>query len=127
MPEYVVMGASLSCTMGAAPSTLNVIRPTILIKSKPAATIMDFAPMSNIMPFGMCKAPSNPAVIAATAAASGVFTQAPCIPATSSPWTPGNMKVKIQNMPALMSNCKCLCTWGGSISISFAGQVQVTG
>lgn len=127
MPEYVVMGANMSCSFGASPATLNVIRPTISISSKPAATIMDFAPMSNIMPFGMCKAPSNPAVIAATSAASGVFTQAPCIPATAAPWTPGNAKVLIQSQPALMANCKCLCTWGGSISITFAGQVKVTG
>ena len=39
----------------------------------PAANIMDHVPMVNIMPFGMCITPSNPAVAAATAAALGVL------------------------------------------------------
>lgn len=127
MPEFVVMGATMQCTFGVAPAVLNVIRPTVLIGGKPAATIMDFAPIANIPTFGMCSAPSNPAVIAATSAALGVFTPAPCVPNTVAPWMPPNTKVLIQNQPALMSNCKCMCLWGGSISVTFAGQMTVSG
>lgn len=127
MAQYVVMGASLMCSFGTAPSSLMVIRPTITIGGKPAATIMDYAPMSNIMPFAMCSSLANPQVAAATTAASGVLTPMPCIPNTVAPWIPGNPKVLIQNFPALMSDCKCLCLWAGNISISFAGQVTVTG
>ena len=127
MAQFVVMGASLRCTFGLAPSTLTVIRPTVLIGGKPAATIMDYAPMANIMPFGMCTTQSNPTVAAATAAALGTPTPAPCIPATVAPWIPGNPKVLIQNQPALMSTCTCLCTWGGQISVTFAGQAKVNG
>ncbi len=126
MAQFVVMGATMQCTFGVAPAVLSVIRPTVLIGGKPAATIMDFAPMANIPTFGMCSAPSNPAVIAATSAALGVFTPAPCVPVTVAPWVPPNPKVLIQNQPALMSNCKCMCAWGGSISITSPGQFTVS-
>jgi hypothetical protein len=63
-------------------------------------------------------------VIAATAAALGVLTPMPCIPATTAPWTPGNPTVLIGNMPALNNGSKCLCTWAGIISILVPGQFQ---
>ena len=72
MAKQVVMGAMLKCSFGIAQSSLIVIpkgTPTI-IEGKLAATIMDFAPIANIPPFGMCSSPANPAVIAATAAAA---------------------------------------------------------
>jgi hypothetical protein len=81
--------------------------------------------MTNVMMFGMCKAPTNPAVIAATAAASGVFTQAPCVPATASPWVPGSPTVMIGGKAALNSTSKLMCTWLGVISVNFAGQATV--
>ena len=63
MAKYVCMGAMLKCTFGMTPSTLMVtvpLRP--MIQNKPKATIMDFAPMVNILPFGMCQSLSNPTV-----------------------------------------------------------------
>jgi hypothetical protein len=33
--------------------------------------------------------------------------------------------VMIGNMPALNSTSKCMCNWGGVISITFPGQVTV--
>ena len=63
MPKYVCMGATLKCTFGMTPSTLMVtvpLRP--MIQNKPKATIMDFVPLANILPFGMCQSPSNPTV-----------------------------------------------------------------
>ena len=123
MPPLVVSGAMLSCSFGVAPSSLTVL-PAKLTNAggPPAATIMDFAPMVNIMPFGMCQTPSNPQVAAATAAALGVLTPQPCIPVTTSPWTPGAPTVMIGNMPALNATSKCMCTWGGVISITNPGQ-----
>lgn len=93
--------------------------------NKPAATIMDNIPMKNIPPFAMCSAPSNPAVIAATAAKLGVFTPAPCVPVTSAPWMPGSATVMIKNKPALNSTSKLMCNWGGVIQVTFAGQATV--
>jgi hypothetical protein len=129
MPELVVNGAQLSCTFGVAPSPLTVIPtgPPIQAGGQLIAKITDFVPTVNVAPFGMCSAPSNPAVIAATSAALGVFTPAPCIPATASPWAPGSPKVAVGGVPAVTSTCRLTCMWGGQISVVQAGQVKVTG
>jgi hypothetical protein len=82
--------------------------------------------MLNIMPFGMCQSPSNPQVAAATAAAMGVLTPQPCIPATTSPWTPGAPTVQINHFQALNNISICICMWAGVISISNAGEQTLT-
>ncbi len=127
MPQLVVMGASCQCTFGTTPGTLTVTPENKTQGSMvPAATIMDHVPMKNLASFGMCSSPSNPTVAAATAAAAGVLTPQPCIPATSAPWTPGCSSVLINNKPALNSTSKCMCNWGGVISITSAGQTSIT-
>lgn len=125
MAKQVVAGAQLTCSYGAAPAVLSVLpADKVTVEGRPAATIMDHKPNVNIPPFGMCSAPTNPAVIAATSAASGVFTPAPCVPATTSPWIPGSPKVMIGNKPALNSTSKCLCTWLGQITIANPGATK---
>ncbi len=124
MPMQVCTGAMLMCPFGVAPSTLNVTSdPTVTTSGMPAATIMDFAPMVNIMPFGVCMTPSNPEVAAATAAALGVLTPMPCIPATVAPWIPGTPTVIKGGFPALDNTSTLMCMWGGVITITFPGQV----
>lgn len=126
MPQLVVNGAMMTCSFGVAPSSLTV--PPINrvnASNMPAANIMDYKPMMNIMPFGMCTTLSNPQVASATSAAQGVLTPQPCIPVTSSPWVPGSATVMIGGQPALNSTCKCMCQWGGVISITSAGQFTV--
>ena len=124
MPHQVCHGALLSCSMGAAPSTLVVLPLNRAITGNvPAANIMDNKPMVNIMPFGVCRSPANPTVAAATAAAMGVLTPMPCVPNTPAPWVPGVPTVLIGNQPALDNNCKLTCIWGGMIGVNFAGQV----
>jgi hypothetical protein len=86
---------------------------------------MDYVPFKNITGFIMCTSLSNPTVAAATTAALGVLTPMPCVPVLVAPWMPGSLFTKINNMPALTDSCKCMCAWGGSISITFAGQVIV--
>ena len=86
---------------------------------------MDNAPLVNILPFGMCNSPSNPTVAAATAAALGVLTPMPCVPATAAPWVPGAPTVLIGNMPALTSDCKLMCSYGGVIQIVSPGEFTV--
>jgi len=123
----VVMGATMQCTFGVAPSTLSVTsNQQTMAGGPPAATIMDNAPMANIPPFGMCMTPSNPQVAAATAAALGVLTPQPCIPVITGPWAPGSATVLINNQPALNLNCKAMCAWGGVISIISPGETTVT-
>jgi hypothetical protein len=129
MPDLVVNGAQMTCSFGTSPSALTVLPAGTPIQGggQVAARIADMIPMTNIMPFGMCTTPSNPQVAAATSAAQGVLTPQPCIPVTTSPWTPGSSKVTVGGVPALTSPSTCMCTWGGSISIISAGQVKVTG
>lgn len=124
MPIQVVNGATLMCTFGVGPSTLTVLPVNRVISgNQPAANIMDHVPMVNIPPFPLCNSPANPTVIAATAAKLGVFTPAACVPATPAPWVPGAATVLLGNMPALDNVSKCMCTWGGVISVAQPGQV----
>lgn len=125
MGQVVVSGALIQCSFGAAPGSLMVLPANcVMAGGMPAANIMDYVPMMNILPFGMCNSPANPMVIAATAAALGVLTPMPCIPVTAAPWVPGVPTVMLAKMPVLNNSCKCMCSWGGVISINFAGQVQ---
>ena len=126
MGNHVCNGAMLQCTMGAAPSSLVVLPANrVMTSSQPAANIMDNKPMVNILPFGVCMSMANPTVAAATAAAMGVLTPMPCVPATAAPWVPGCPKLLIGNMPAVDSNCKLMCNWGGVIQVVSPGQVVV--
>lgn len=125
MPNQVSMGAMMACSMGAAPSSLVVLpKNKVLCEGPPAANIMDHVPLVNIMPFGVCMSPANPTVAAATAAAMGVLTPMPCIPATAAPWVPGAPTVLLANMPTLDNVSKCLCNWGGVIQFTTSGTVK---
>ncbi|SIT35774.1 conserved hypothetical protein [Paraburkholderia piptadeniae] len=118
MPQQVSMGATLQCSFGAAPSTLVVLPVNrVMGEGPPAANIMDHVPMVNIMPFGMCNSPANPTVAAATAAAMGVLTPMPCVPATATPWVTGAPTVLLGNQPSLDNVSKCMCNWGGVVTI----------
>jgi hypothetical protein len=127
MAYQVVEGAQLMCTMGMAPGTLSVL-PINMVKAgdKWEATVQDFVPLVNIGGFGMCISPANPMVAAATAAAFGVLTPMPCIPATSGPWSPGSSLKTIKGLAALLDSDKCSCNWAGTISITDAGQALVS-
>src|SRR5438094_6097336 len=125
MPQLVTAGAMMMCSFGVAPSVLAVLPINKTIAGTPAANIMDCVPMTNIQPFGVCMSIANPAVAAATAAALGVLTPMPCVPVTTSPWTPGSATCKIGGMLALNNTSTCMCTWGGVISIGYPGQATV--
>jgi hypothetical protein len=126
MPQQVCMGAQMMCTFGVAPSPLVVLPVNrVFTDMVPDANIMDHIPMVNIMPFGMCMSPSNPAVAAATTAALGVLTPMPCIPVTPSPWAPGGITVNLGNFTTLDNISQLMCTWGGVITFVDAGEVTV--
>lgn len=117
MPKQVTATATLRCTQGLTPSLLMVL-PTgrTFSEKRPNATVMDFVPLKNILPFGLCNSPTNPAVIAA----GGV--PAPCQPVVTAPWTPGGITVNIGGQTALDDRSQCLCAWAGTISITQPGQ-----
>ncbi|HUK15856.1 MAG TPA: DUF4280 domain-containing protein [Bryobacteraceae bacterium] len=126
MPMQVCNGATMMCTFGMAPSSL-VVLPVhrTMTAQQPDANIMDYQPMVNIQPFGMCMSPANPQVAAATAAAMGVLTPQPCIPCTVTPWTPGAATVMLDNAPTLDNISQLMCMWGGVITFVMPGELTV--
>lgn len=125
MGLFVCGGASLQCVFGNAPSVLMVLPKNQAVTTMPFANIMDSIPFVNILPFGMCNSPANPAVIAATAAKLGVFSPSACIPATAAPWSPGCSTVTLGTAPALNDKSILNCMWGGVIQVKMAGQMTV--
>lgn len=124
MGQPVVTGAATMCTFGLAPGTLNVLPDKrVMFENKPVATIMDNKPFVNITPFGLCNSLANPITAAQTSAALGVLTPGTCTPVIPAPWMPGAPTVLVGNQPALNSASKCVCAYGGSISITFGGAV----
>lgn len=122
MANQTAMTAICQCSFGAAPATLAVSsQSTVMACNLLAATIMD----NKFPTFGMCSNPANPAVVAATAAALGVFTPAPCAPAIAAPWAPGCPTVLIGNTPALNNSSKLMCSYPGGI-IQIASPMAMT-
>ena len=125
MALQVVNGAMLQCSFGATPAPMGVLPVhKVWAGMQPAANILDHVSMVNIPSFGMCSCPSNPAVASATSAAAGVLTPMPCVPATSTPWTPGAPKVILDKQLALNDTSKCMCSYGGVVTVVHAGQSE---
>ncbi len=123
MAYYVCSGAKMKCTMGSSQSSLIVLPTrTIMLHGSYMGNIMDFKPMVNITPFGMCRSLANPVVAAATAANLGRLQPMPCIPNTVSPWMNGKTDVILKGQPAMLNNCKLMCMWAGNISLCDSGQ-----
>ena len=122
----VVSGASIMCTMGLGPGQLMVTsQVTVLACGAPMATIQDAQPLVNIGPCGMCTSMANPTVASATAAALGVLTPMPCVPAPVGMWTSMGTPI-IGGKPGLANDGKLMCSYGGSISITTPGQMKVS-
>jgi hypothetical protein len=127
MPQQVCSGATLQCSMGVAPSTFTVLPVNrVNTANQPDANIMDYIPLVNIMPFGMCTSPANPTVASATAAAMGVLTPMPCVPATTAPWVPGAATVLLAGSPSLDSTSTLMCMWAGVIQVMVPGEFTVS-
>ncbi len=125
MPLEVCMGANLLCSFGAAPSTYVVVPLKRVLTKVPAGNITDEKPAMNVPPFGVCTSLSNPVVAAATAAALGVLTPQPCVPALVAPWIPTVPTVVSGGGPALGNDSKLTCMWGGMIQVVSPGQTAV--
>lgn len=126
MATLVVTGATLSCPFGQGTTSLIATsQTTVMADNKPVATLKDAVFPTNIPPFPLCMSTSNPTVIAATAAALGVFTPAACVPQFAGPWIPEKPNVSTGGSPCLTSGCKLQCAWGGQLSIINPGQTKV--
>ena len=119
MGMCVCGGAMLQCTFGMAPSMLNVLPDKKTVNNMPVATIDCNKPMVNIMPFGPCSAPTNPAVIAA------LGSPVPCVPLIPAPWVPGSPTVLVGGQPALNQTSKLMCAYAGVISVTNPGCTNI--
>lgn len=123
MANPAVMSAICTCAFGAVPLPITVSsQQTVQAQNLNVATIMD----NRFPTFGMCSCPSNPAVIAATAAKLGVFSPAPCVPAIIAPWAPGAPTVLVCGKPLLNNSSKLICTYGGVIQINMTPALTVS-
>jgi hypothetical protein len=116
----------MQCSMGTTPAALIVAAP-IVSATTPVARIVDTIPVTNIPTFGMCMSPGNPQVATATAAAQGVLTPQPCLPATGSPWAPPCATVAIGGVPCVPVTSTCQCMWGGVVTVVGPGQELTMG
>jgi hypothetical protein len=122
----VVAGAQTMCTFGLAPGTLMVTpEKRIVVQGRPVANIMDNKPFVNIVPFGLCTSLMNPVTATQTAAALGVLTPGPCTPVIPAPWIPGTPTALSGPAPTLDQTCKCMCAYGGVISVINPGSTTV--
>lgn len=125
MSHPVNENALLECTFGNAISPLHTNTIQVSANMLKVATMMDFTPIMNIRPFGMCQSMINPMVASATAAAMGVLTPMPCIPVIVAPWVDVNQKIKINNIPILKNDSKCYCAYGGCISVKMTTLLKI--
>ncbi len=125
MKPVVIQGTFLKCSFGNVPVPINVLPDRKVNSMLPVAVKSDHIPMVNILPFGMCSNPANPMVIAATAAAMGVFTPVVCIPCTVSDWMGACEKVKIKGKEAINMDSTLECLYGGKIQVQVPLQPTV--
>ncbi len=126
MPLPVTTSATITCTFGTAPSSMVALpTPRVLVEGRPVATVSDAVPLVNVPPFAMCTSLANPQVAAATAAALGVLTPMPCVPATGA-WTPSAPRTLVGGRPVLAQGSMCLCAYGGVVQVLMAGPVRTT-
>jgi hypothetical protein len=124
MTVIVTAGATMACSMGSTPSTLNVLGRHACATT-PIATVNDFAAV-NVPPFGLCRSPLNPLVASATATAGGTLTPQPCKPLTTSMWAPGSVTTSVGGAPCLVQTSTLACQYGGVISVLSPGQALTT-
>lgn len=125
MPKLLVRGGRLACSMGTSSAVFGVAPGRDVDGVCAPAGNVDDTKAMNIPSFAMCQSMQNPEVASATAAAQGTLTPQPCSPNVAGPWSPGSASVEVAGRPAIHDGCQCECAWGGSISVSDAGQGAV--
>jgi Domain of unknown function (DUF4280) len=117
MPSLVCTGATLQCSFGTIPAAFAA--SGIQVETGTPVGVVTDVTAANVPPFGLCTTPSNPQVASAHA-------PQPCVPVLMSPWSPGSARVMINGVNALDDSSQCVCTWGGVVTVSDAGQAAVS-
>ena len=123
--SVAVQTAVCRCSFGTAPTTINTLPKNVMISGRIGLNTTDRAPFINLISFGLCSAPTNPAVIAITILTLGAVKKAPCIPAVIASWISSKPTVLVNGASILNNNDFCMCMWLGKITISFPGQITV--
>lgn len=119
MSNLVVDSATLTCSNGTGTCSLSISSGTVTGGGNNAATIADNS-TSNVSGFNMCTSMSNPSV----ASASGVPQS--CSPQLSGDWSAGKSQITIGGNSALDSSSTLSCSYGGTISVTDAGEETIT-
>lgn len=106
---------TIKCSYGMAPLPFLVENPAYTVGGVPAGVEEDAIPGGNIPFFGQCQSMTNPDN--ATFDETGVY--APCTPMTEA-WISDVPDITFQGLPILDKGAKCLCDWGGEISVEEA-------
>jgi hypothetical protein len=112
----------MQCSMGTTPASFSASGESVAAGT--AAGVVDDIADENIPPFGMCNSLSNPQVAAASS--GGTLVPQTCQPVIAGPWSPGSTGVTLDQVAALDDGSTCDCAWGGTISITSAGQTDCT-
>ena len=121
MRTLVVVGALVECDQGGAPCPLVVVPDAGAAEPAGSVASVDHHQLTNIATFGTCRHVSNPAVAAATAAAQGVLTPAPCVPMVAQRWEDTTGGASVGGVPLLASDSSVSCQYGGTITVANAG------
>ena len=103
---------TIKCSYGEAPMPYVVTNPSYTVGGTPAGVVEDAIPLDNIPSFGQCMCMDNPE----NAAFSETGVYAPCVPVTTT-WIPDAPTITCEGFPILDKGAKCLCAWGGEISV----------
>lgn len=108
----VVEQATLKCTLGSATSKLKIVRANAQkMNEKKIATVADHVEMVNIFPFGTCNRPSP--------------EPSPCTPIVPLEWMLGDSTYTTAINKNLTAKSKCICFFGGCISLEDDGQNKI--
>lgn len=123
MRRYVGHGATLRCSAGNTPASLQTPLPGgARSGGRRLATVNDHQPHGCVPPFGLCRSLTNPQVAAATTAAQGALTPQPCSPVITAPWSPGSRIFRADGVALLTDDSTCACAWGGVIDVVSSDQ-----
>ena len=120
--SFAVVGvtAIIKCSFGTLPTPF-IVTPerTVFAEFMLMGNITDIAPFKNILPFGLCSSPLNPAVDAAGG------TPMPCVPVPVTPWITMALTVLVQGAPAIDKSSILMCSWAGVIKVIEPGNFTV--
>lgn len=108
--KVVAAGALLQCSAGASTSVMIATSAaTVAIEGKVLVTTMDYQPIANIPPFGVCS-----------------ITGKQCVPSLPGPWVPSLTGVSIGASPLLPYGSTLQCAFGGNIFVLDCNQNSTT-